>query len=216
MAQSSDIMRSLIGLVIMAAIAGLVIGFSENLSRERIAENRREALLATLHQVIDPGTYDNDLLESHRRIAVAPLLDPTGPVDAYLATRNGAPVAALFTAKALDGYNGAIELLIAVRFDGSLAGVRVLSHRETPGLGDQVEASRSDWVLQFDGRSLQQPDLDDWAVKADGGSFDGLTGATVTPRAVVKAVRNTLLYFEQQRPDLFDTWPKPGRPGEDS
>ena len=216
MAQNSDIVRSLLGLVIMAAIAGLVIGFSESLSRERIAENQRNALLATLHQVIDPGLYDNDLLSSHRRITVAPLLNPTGPADAYLATWAGKPVAVLFGAKALDGYNGAIELLVAVRFDGSLGGVRVLSHRETPGLGDNIDASRSDWILQFKGLSLQRPNRSDWAVKADGGVFDGLTGATVTPRAIIKAVRNALLYFEQRQTELVDTWPIPPQPGNDS
>lgn len=215
MAQNSDIVRSLLGLVIMAAIAGLVIGLSESLSRERIAENRRNALLATLHQVLDPSFYDNDLLNSYQRITAAPLLNPTGPVDAYLATQAGQPVAVLMTARAPDGYNGAIELLVAVRVDGSLAGVRVLSHRETPGLGDHIEAGRSDWILQFNGLSLQRPDWSGWAVKADGGSLDGLTGATVTPRAVVKAARNALLYFEQQQPNLIDTWPRAAQPGND-
>lgn len=215
MAQNSNIARSLIGLVIIAAIAGLVIGFSESVSRERIAQNRRDALLATLHQVIDPALYDNELLGSRRQLT-APLLNPTGPVDAYLATRAGEPKAVLLTTKAMDGYNGVIELLVAVRFDGNLAGVRVLSHSETPGLGDQIEASRSDWIFQFKGLSLSNPDRTQWAVKTQAGSFDGLTGATVTSRAVVKAVRNTLLYFEQQQPELIDTWPAPPPLGNDS
>lgn len=206
MAQNSNTVASLLGLVIMAAIAGGVIALSESLSRERIADNRRNALLATLHQVIDPGLYDNDLLASHRIIPTAPLLDPTGPVDAYLATRAGAPVAVLFTAKAPDGYNGAIKLLIAVHFDGRLGGVRVLEHRETPGLGDDIDANRSDWITQFRGLSLTNPDRMLWALKVDRGHFDGLTGATVTPRAVVKAIRNALLYFEQQ-PDIANDWP---------
>lgn len=206
MAQNSDTTRSLLGLVIMAGIAGLVIAGSENLSRDRIAENRKNALLATLHQVVDPARYDNDLVASHRLIPADPLLNPTGPVDAYLATKGNEPVTALFTAKALDGYNGAIELLIAVHLDGTLGGVRVLNHRETPGLGDAIEARRSDWILQFSGLSLENPPRTAWAVTPDGGDFDALTGATVTPRAVVKAVRNALLYFERNR-DAINAWP---------
>jgi electron transport complex protein RnfG len=212
MAQNSDIVRSLLALVIMAAIAGLIIGFSEYLSRERIVENRRNALLATLHQVLDPSLYDNDLLSSHQRIASAPLLNATGPVDAYLATDGGEPVAVLLTTRAMAGYNGAIELLVAVQIDGSLASVRVLDHRETPGLGDHIEADRSDWILQFNGLSLQRPDQNNLAVKSDGGSLDSITGATVTSRAVVKAVRNALLYFEQHQPELVGTWPTAPQP----
>lgn len=206
MAQNSDTTRSLLGLVIMAGIAGLVIAVSENLSRDRIAENRNNALLATLHQVVDPARYANDLVASHRLIPADPLLNPTSPSDVYLASKGNELVAVLFTAKALDGYNGAIELLVAIYLDGTLGGVRVLSHRETPGLGDAIEAKRSDWILQFSGLSLENPPRTAWALSANGGNFDALTGATVTPRAVVKAVRNALLYFEQHR-DTINAWP---------
>ncbi len=206
MAQNSDTTRSLVGLVIMAAIAGLVIAVSENLSRDRIADNRNKALLATLHQVIDPALHDNDLTTSHRVIPADPLLNPTGPGDAYLARKRGEPAAVLLTTKALDGYNGSIELLVAIHMDGTLGGVRVLSHRETPGLGDAIEAKRSDWILQFSGLSLDEPPRTAWALTADGGHFDALTGATVTPRAVVKAVRNALLYFERHH-ESIKAWP---------
>src|SRR5690606_19926340 len=96
-----------------------------------------------------------------------------------------------------------IRLLVGISADGILTGVRVLSHRETPGLGDPIELRKSPWILQFDGKRLDDPPEALWAVEKDGGIFDGLTGATVTPRAVVRAVRNTLLYFERHRDELF-------------
>ena len=113
------------------------------------------------------------------------------------------PVAALFVVSARDGYAGPIRILIGVSMAGTITGVRILEHRETPGLGDRIEITKSDWLLQFDGRSLLDPASSEWAIKADGGSFDQLSGASVTPRAVVKAIRATLEYFSHHRDALF-------------
>jgi len=115
----------------------------------------------------------------------------------------GEPVALVIEALAPDGYSGTIRLLVGINIDGSLGGVRVVAHRETPGLGDAIEEERSDWILGFTGKSLQDPPLQKWAVKKDGGAFDQLTGATITPRAVVKAVRQALLYYRDQKDALF-------------
>ena len=104
-----------------------------------------------------------------------------------------------------DGYNGDIRLLAAIDVTGTVLGVRVVSHRETPGLGDPIEVERSDWVLGFTGKSLLSPQGKSWAVKRDGGEFDQFTGATISPRAVVKAVHNTLLYFKTNQKSLFET-----------
>jgi electron transport complex protein RnfG len=133
-------------------------------------------------------------------------------VTLYRAYRNGRPVAVLGTPVAPDGYSGSIRLLIGLYADGTLAGVRVLAHRETPGLGDFIEASRSDWILGFAGKSLHDPTASGWAVRKDGGVFDQFTGATITPRAVVKAVHRFLIYYEQQRERLF-TPSASGQPG---
>ena len=103
-----------------------------------------------------------------------------------------------------DGYNGSIRLLVAINLDSTLAGVRVVQHRETPGLGDAIDAQRSDWILGFDGKSLTTPPRKDWKVKRDGGDFDQFTGATITPRAVVKAVKKALLYFQANGHGLFE------------
>jgi electron transport complex protein RnfG len=102
-----------------------------------------------------------------------------------------------------NGYSGPIKLLVAVRTDGTLGGVRVVAHKETPGLGDKVEESRSDWILSFNDKSLSKPALAGWKVKKDGGQFDQFTGATITPRAIVSGVKNTLLYFQEHGKALF-------------
>jgi electron transport complex protein RnfG len=113
-------------------------------------------------------------------------------------------VAAIFNSVAPDGYNGKIHLLVGVYIDGRLAGVRVVKHAETPGLGDAVEIRKSPWIDDFAGKSLTNPIQERWRVKRDGGDFDQFTGATITPRAVVAAVRNTLLYYQQNADMIFN------------
>ena len=122
---------------------------------------------------------------------------------AYRARLQGEPVAVIFNSVAPDGYNGKIHLLVGVNIDASLAGVRVVKHAETPGLGDAIEIRKSPWIRGFDGKSLNNPDQAGWRVKRDGGEFDQLTGATITPRAIVAAVRNTLLYYQQNADMIF-------------
>jgi electron transport complex protein RnfG len=123
---------------------------------------------------------------------------------AYRARRAGQPVAVILRFAAVDGYSGEIGLLAGIEADGRLAGVRVTSHRETPGLGDAIEIGKSDWIRAFDGKSLNAPPAADWAVRRDGGVFDQFTGATITPRAVVRAVRAALEYHERNRDALYD------------
>jgi electron transport complex protein RnfG len=109
----------------------------------------------------------------------------------------------LFAVTARGGFAGAIRILVGVEFDGTVTGVRILQHRETPGLGDKIESARSDWIFQFDGRSMGDPEVTGWAIRNDGGDFDQLTGASVTPRAVIQAIRDTLLYFDEHRGEIF-------------
>jgi electron transport complex protein RnfG len=113
------------------------------------------------------------------------------------------PVADLFAVTARDGYSGPIRILVGIEVDGTISGVRIVEHRETPGLGDRIHQSRSDWVYQFDGRSLLDPVEERWLLEVDGGDFDQITGASVTPRAIIKAIRETLLYFDANRDELF-------------
>jgi Na+-translocating ferredoxin:NAD+ oxidoreductase subunit G len=162
---------------------------------ERIALNQRQDALQAISRLLPENAYDNDLLAHPRHFAIQRSDKPAMPVTAYLAMRGERTVATLLQLTTPDGYNGDIELLLAVRANGSLAGVEVIAHRETPGLGDRIESGRSNWLKQFDNATLEHPDVAAWKVKRDGGSFDQLTGATVTPRAVVRAVREALGYL---------------------
>ncbi len=172
------------------------------LTRERIVEQQREAERQSLNQVLPPGGHDNDPLEDVILVS-DPALGGPGVRKVHRARRAGAPVAVVLPVTAPNGYNGPIELLVGIRYDGRLSGVRVTSHRETPGLGNQIDLAVDDWILVFAGRSLGDPPVEGWAVRRDGGEFDQFTGATITPRAVVAAVRQALEYFEANRETLF-------------
>jgi len=186
-----------------------IVAFTQHNTEARIAQNEREYLLRTLNSVVPADTYDNDLHSDTIMVTSRELLGSRKPVTVYRARKDGKPVAAILTPVAPDGYSGDINLLVAIRYDGELMGVRVLSHRETPGLGDGIDISRSKWINTFNGHSLQDPDELGWHVVKDGGIFDQFTGATISPRAVVKAVHNSLKYYAEHAESLFrDTTPK--------
>lgn len=174
-----------------------------------IAANERQTLLDSLSVVIPPDSFDNDILDDSITISDPELLGMAGPTRVYRARLRGQDTAVAFLIVAPGGYSGSINLLMGVRADGGISGVRVISHHETPGLGDTIEARRSDWILNFAGRSLDDPGEAGWHVKRDGGTFDQFTGATITPRAVVKAVHNGLKFFARHRAQLFATDPTP-------
>ncbi|MCW8827688.1 MAG: electron transport complex subunit RsxG [Gammaproteobacteria bacterium] len=195
----------LIGALILGlfAVTGTaLVALTQKGTAERIAENERQALLDNLHQVVPPALHDNDLYADTIKVR-DPLLGTDKPVTVYRARQSGQPVAAVIASIAPDGYGGGIKLLVGIRYDGTLSGVRVIGHKETPGLGDAIEAERSDWILGFSGRSLVDPAEPQWKVKKDGGVFDQFTGATITPRAVVQAVYNTLRYYQNHREELY-------------
>jgi electron transport complex protein RnfG len=198
-----QILLTTLFLLLFAAAGTGVVAFIEDSTRERIAENERLAMLDRLNEIVPPSTYDNALLSDTVEVRDAELLGTVRPVTVYRARRSGQPIAAVIAAVAPDGYAGEIRLLIGIRNDGTLSGVRVVRHRETPGLGDPIEARRSDWITRFAGHSLGNPGDEGWKVKRDGGTFDQFTGATITPRAVVKAVHHALLYFRAHRDELF-------------
>ena len=164
--------------------------------------------MSRLNALVDHQTYNNDLLADTVELPAAEF-GSADKVTVYRARQQGVPVAALFTVTAPDGYSGRIRLIIGINADQTLAGVRVLGHKETPGLGDKIEVERSDWILGFNGKSLQNPTDTGWAVRKDGGEFDQFTGATITPRAIVKAVKNTLAWSQQHFSTLFQQEAKP-------
>ena len=191
-------------LMLFAAIGAGIVGLTYDNTLEDIKYNEQMALLRKLNTILPETVYDNELLKDTLQLPPDTLLGTSKNSTAYRARKLGKPVAIVIPAIAPNGYNGPIDLLVGIYYDGTLAGVRVVKHRETPGLGDAVEATRSDWILGFTGKSLSNPVTKGWKVKRDGGHFDQFTGATITPRAVVKAVHSTLLYFEKHHKTLFN------------
>lgn len=202
-----NIVRNMIiSAVVLAlfAIAGtFFVSYTYDNTIDQINENKRLALLKAFHVLIPPSAHDNDVFNDIIKVNNKSLLGSKKPVKIYRARKENKPVAVIINSVAPDGYNGNIELLVAIHYDGTLAGVRVVGHKETPGLGDAIEASRSDWITKFQLQSLTSMDKKGWAVKRDGGKFDQFTGATITPRAIVKAVYNTLRYYKEHQDNLY-------------
>ena len=190
-------------LMIFAIIGSGIVGLTYESTYERIKRNEQLVLLRKLNTILLPSEYDNDLLNDQITLEQDILLGTSTPSKAYLAYKNNKPVAVVLSPVAPNGYSGPINMLVGIYHDGTIAGVRVVKHRETPGLGDAVESQRSDWILGFDDESLENPGPKQWKVKRDGGAFDQFTGATITPRAVVTAVHSALLYFNEHRKELF-------------
>lgn len=188
---------------LFAVLGTALVAITFDATREPIAESQRAALLSSLHQLVPEDLHDNDLFSDVIRVTAPAAMGSKDAVAVYRARKAGENIAAVIAAVAPDGYSGNIGLLVAINYDGSLLGVRVVSHRETPGLGDAIEKERSDWIEQFRGKSLQQPAVTSWKVIKDGGVFDQLTGATISPRAVVAAVKRTLEYYQANRDALF-------------
>ncbi len=197
------VVKTGVTLAVIAAVCTALVAATYQLTEERIAANEKALLEQSLQPALAGLFYDSGVSESRLVLQPPHELPGNEPAFVYRVYAEERPVAALFAVTARDGYAGPIRILIGVDMAGVVTGVRILRHRETPGLGDRIEASRSDWVYQFDGRSMGDPLPAGWALRIDGGEFDQLTGASVTPRAVIKAVRDTLLYFEANREQLF-------------
>jgi len=194
-------------LMLFAAAGAALVGLTFTQTEDDIKYNEKLTLLKKLNNIIPAESYDNDLLLDTIIIKPDSLLSNKENSLAYRARKNNKNVAVVYSSIAPNGYNGPIHLLVGVNADGTLAGVRVVKHRETPGLGDAVSTTHSNWILDFDDKSLSKPDEKGWRVKRDGGVFDQFTGATITPRAVVKAVHNALLYFDKNQDTLFSVQP---------
>jgi len=199
------VIRSSVLLGIIALLGTALLAGVNEVTYERIIEQEKRRVLQQLNEIVPIASYNNDLLEDKIEINDEAFFRHSAPVAVYRARMNAAPVALMMIVTAPDGYNGDIRLLIGVSASGTVLGVRVISHRETPGLGDPIDIEKSDWILGFNGKSLKAPEPDGWAVKKDGGQFDQFTGATISPRAVVRTVHNTLRYFAVNQQILFDT-----------
>ena len=205
-----SITRNSVLLGLFAVATAMLLGGSYLLTKDRIAAEIRKAEEKALLQIVPRERHDNSMLDD--TVPVGPEATELGlRVDKqiYLARQGEQVIAAIIPATARDGYSGDIDLVVGVNRDGTVAGVRALAHKETPGLGDKVDLKKSAWVLDFDGRSLANPEPGQWTVKKDNGAFDSFTGATITPRAVIAATRRALEYAQDNAEDLF------GKPGPD-
>lgn len=202
-----SIRKNAIGLGIFALVTAGIVAAAHSLTADRIAYNIRMAQAKALNEIVPIGSYNNDLLadslslEEFDTVLLGPVKDSD---NINFARLNGAITTVLIPAVAADGYTQEIRILVGIKTDGSIAGVRVTEHRETPGLGDKIDLKKSPWILGFVGKSLTNPEESQWAVKKDGGDFDQFTGATITPRAVVKAVKRAQLFFIQYQDTLLN------------
>lgn len=195
------------GLVLgLFSLVGIgLVSFTHSITHEKISENERLFVLKNLRELVPESLHDNDLLANSLHVSDPKLFGNEQEVTLYRAFKNEQLVAVIASPTAPDGYNGSIKLLVAIKENGELIGVRAVSHHETPGLGDAIDTNKSDWVYSFNGRSLLNPDVKSWRVKRDGGAFDQFTGATITPRAVVKTVLKTLQYYQANKEALAQT-----------
>ena len=189
-------------LAAFAIVATFLVVVTSILTKDSIARQQEQELLRVLNQVLPAQLHDNDLYQSCTLVSHPELGQQ--PRRVYRAFIDGRPTAAAIEVTAPNGYSGAIQLLVAIHADGTIAGVRTLQHQETPGLGDKIEIRKSTWITSFDGQRVNAQEDARWAVKRDGGMFDQFTGATITPRAVVQAVKAALLSFEQHQSQWFE------------
>lgn len=186
-----------------AMLAAALLWWTDQMTGARIADNQLQRRLAALRAVLPEGSFDNEPHLDSIFVTRPDLLGDTQPLPVYRARRGTEPVAAVVTAVAPNGYTGPIRMLVGIGVDGRTIAVRVTEHTETPGLGDDIDADKSDWIDAFRGLPTEDPLSPDWTLSKDGGRFDHMSGATVTSYAVVNAVRNAVIYFNANREELF-------------
>ena len=195
--------KTAITLIAFAVVFTALLAYIFQVTKVPIEKSEAKARLALFRQIVPENMHDNDILKDKLTIAPNTLLGNKQATIANRARINNKPAAVILEAIAHDGYSGDIKLLIAIKYDGSISGVRVLTHKETPGLGDYIDITKDDWIKLFDNESLTKTSDKNWNVKKDNGQFDYMAGATITPRAVVKAVHKALQYFEANKVILF-------------
>lgn len=199
--------RMLAGIAVLVALtagATMLLSLVDDATETQRQQNRALHEARLLGAVIPPGDYDAPPgLERISRLQPGLLEDAATVLEAYPVYRNGAAVALIVTVVAPEGYVAPLKLLVGIMATGQIYAVRVAEHRETPGLGDKVEAARSDWITDFDGRSLENPVPGKWQLRRDGGDFDHISGATITSRAALGAVRDALEFANTHREILY-------------
>jgi len=208
-------LRTAINLIFFTAIGTAILAFTYSVTHERIAQSENTAKLKLINEVVPTALYDNDLINDTIKLPATAQLGTEQASIAYRGRLHGQPSVVVLEAIAPDGYSGKISMIVAINYAGAITGVRVVTHKETPGLGDYIDIAKSAWIKLFDGASHERVRESGWKVKKDGGQFDYMAGATITPRAVIKAVHKALQYFEENRDKLFiETDNEPEQKGE--
>ena len=195
------ISKNALALGAAAALCVAILSLVNQQTAPRISEQRLAAKLAILSEVLPGVEAGQALLQDCLQVTDEALLGKATAQTLYRWRQDGELSAYIIETTAADGYSGNIDLIVALTPDGTVLGSRVLQHKETPGLGDKIETRRSDWMLSFNQKTVSDANAAKWAVRKDGGDFDQFTGATITPRAVINAVRNAVLYVKQH-PEL--------------
>jgi electron transport complex protein RnfG len=196
-------LQTAVNLVFFAVIGTAILASVFYMTHDAILKSEEAEKLKLITEIVPHALFDNEIIQDTLSIPADPLLGTEGTTIAYRARLQGQPSVLVLESIAPDGYSGKINLILAVRADGELTGVRVVAHKETPGLGDYIELPKSTWITGFDGKSRAVYKDADWKVKKDAGQFDYMAGATITPRAVIKAVNKALIYFGENRDKLF-------------
>ena len=190
-------------MIIFSLVASAALSISYFLTKTPIEESDARAKRMFLNQVVPSNLYDNNLVKDTISVEPNPLIGNKKNIDIYRAKKNNQVVAVIVETIAPDGYSGEIKTLVGVSQKDKILGVRVITHKETPGLGDYIEVDKSHWIKNFDLKSLDEMGEKEWAVKKDGGDFDYVSGATITARAVVKSTYKSLLYVKENKKRLF-------------
>lgn len=191
---------SFLGIIIVTT---LVLALVYQWTLPNINTNQQQAQLAALAEILPANSYNNDLLASKKSVVDKKLFATYKPINIYFARQKNHTTAVVYTTLAPNGYSGPINLIVSVNRHEEIIGVRVLQHNETPGLGDKMELSKSDWIKSFAKRSLANTPQPAWRVRKNGGEFDSWTGATITPQAIVQAVHRVLQYSKLHHEELF-------------
>ena len=190
-------------MIIFSLVASAALSISYFLTKTPIEESDARAKRMFLNQVVPSNLYDNNLVKDTISVGPNPLIGNKKNIDIYRAKKNNQVVAVIIETIAPDGYSGEIKTLVGIGQKDKILGVRVITHKETPGLGDYIEVDKSHWIKNFNLKSLDEMGEKEWAVKKDGGDFDYVSGATITARAVVKSTYKSLLYVKENKKRLF-------------
>lgn len=200
-----SILRSAWGLGLFAIITAGLIALTQQGTKDIIAEQIKQARSKALLQIVPVSEFDNELLDDAFMLEATEGLGNSERVEAFVALKDHLPTHLILPLVAPEGYSGPIRLIMSIDMSGTIKGVRVIEHKETPGLGDKIDIKKSDWILGFNGHSLDTLTEAQWRVKKDGGEFDQLTGATITPRAIVSAIYKALIYFSENKSQILET-----------